>query len=360
MQKLARLVFLASKLGNECLRMPRDLRRYVENWELYEEVAKQGVEGAAVSLKVPRAQMKKLYDEGRDGGRASLQEFRLLVAEEIEQDERLVDMPTQKRLQIMGALERYVSNAADHIIESDEASLNTKKIYNEIPKWNTGFAPLDLATVDGVYQGLLMLMAKPGQGKTSTMLSMMEHIKRTHPDWQMIFFEQEIPLNMMLARTAPIRKRAKFDDNDLMICGAMSIEEIMKRLEKPPVTKDRVVFIDSPDAMPGLQSDSRRIELGHIYRQLVRIKESSQLVVVASQARRIDSELTLSSPAESWEKVWYVDMMFSVNKVSDRRMTIKNLKNRFGVEGNAVTYLYDLQDLTYDEALIENEEDGWQ
>lgn len=360
MDRMPRLVYLASRLERDSLKMPRDIRRFVPNSELYEEVAKHGLEGAAEALDIPRPQMQKLLEMGRVGGKGSLAEFRLLIAKEVMDNETLEDLPIPRRLGIMSLIDRYVNGAADNIIETDEASLNTTDIPEGVPKFKTGFTPLDAVLVDGVYQGILMFMAQPGEGKTSTMISVMEWLKRSNPDWEMWFFEQEIPLRLMLARMKPVLTRTKFSSKDMLICGQMSIEEIIKRLAKPPINPNRVIFIDSPDAMPGLGSDNTTRELGHIFRQLVRIKESAQLVVVSTQPnRRVSGPLTKTSPANSWEKVWYVDMMVGVAKLGANRMRMHALKNRFGIEGTEVLYQYNLQDFTFDPRSIETAEDDW-
>lgn len=359
--RMPRLVYLASRLERDAIKMPRDIRRYVPNFDLYEEVAKNGLEGAAESLDIPRPQMHKLTELGRVGGKGSPQEFRLLIAKEVMDNEALSELAVPRRLGIMSLVDRYVNGATDNIIETDEAALNTTDIPDGIPKFLTGFTPLDTVLGgDGCYQGILMFMAQPGEGKTSTMVSVMEWLKRSNPDWQMLFFEQEIPLRLMLARMKPVMQRVKFGSRDMIICGQMSIEEIIKRLSKPPINPDRVVFIDSPDAMPGLGSDNTTRELGHIFRQLVKIKETSCLVVVSTQPnRRVTGPLTKASPANSWEKVWYVDMMVSVAKMGTNKMRMHTLKNRFGIEGTEVFYQYDLRDFTFDPRSVETQEDDW-
>jgi len=365
-ERMPRLVYLAAKLERQAIKMPREIRRFVPNFDLYEETAKNGLEGAAESLDVPRAQMTKLYDMGREQGKAaSLAEFRMLIAREVLDNESLEDLPMPRRLSMMALLDRFVNNAGDEIIATDEASLSTTDIPPDIPKWKTGFEPVDRVFGGGVYQGILMLMARPGEGKTSTMLSIMECIKAANPTWQMMFFEQEIPLRLMLARMRPILTRTKFHDSDLIVCGQLTIDEIIRKLDKPPAKgqkqQKRVVFIDSPDAMPGLDGENSTRELGSIFRKLVKIKEKAELVVVSTQPNRRESgKMTKTSTANSWEKVWYVDMMAAIYKMG-ATMQISSLKNRFGVEGLEVQYQYNLETMTFDPNLISDlsEDNDW-
>lgn len=361
-ERMPRLVYLAAKLERQSVKMPRDIRRWVPNYDLYEEVAKNGLEGAAESLDVPRAQLNKLYEMGKEQGKsASLAEFRMLIAREVIDNESLEDLPMPRRLSMMSLLDRFVNNAGDEIITTDELSLAVKEkdIPPDIPKWPTGFKPLDMVLGGpGVYQGILMVMARPGEGKTSTMLSIMECIKATHPGWQMMFFEQEIPLRLMLARMRPILLRTKFHDTDLIVCGQLTIDEIMRKLDRPPAKgkakQPRVVFIDSPDAMPGLDGENSTRELGSIFRKLVKIKEQAELVVVSTQPNRRESgKMTKTSTANSWEKVWYVDMMVALYKMG-ATMQMDCLKNRFGVEGLEIQYQYNLETFEYDPQLIKD------
>lgn len=365
-ERMPRLVYLAAKLERTAIKMPREIRRFVPNFDLYEETAKNGLEGAAESLDLPRAQMNKLYDLGKEQGKsASLAEFRMLIAREVLENESLDDLPMPRRLAMMSLLDRFVNNAGDEIITTDEAQLSTKEIPPDIPKWLTGFTPLDrVLGGQGVYQGILMVMARPGEGKTSSMISIMEAIKKTHPSWQMMFFEQEIPLRLMLARMRPVLQRTTFHDSDLIVCGQLTIDEIIRKLDKPPAKGEkpqkRVVFIDSPDAMPGLDGENSTRELGSIFRKLVKIKERAELVVVSTQPNRRESgKMTKTSTANSWEKVWYVDMMVAQYKLG-ATMQMHCLKNRFGVEGLEIQYQYNLEDFTFDANLIsDTTEDDW-
>jgi len=359
--RLARLVYLTDKLGRPCLKVPRDVRRYIDNWELYEEVAKQGRKAAAVSLGISSEQMQELWRTGKHEGAPTLAEFRLLISDEILTSGRIADLAISKRLSIIGSLSRWTADKADDILEVIERTMQTKgqEIPTKIPKWDTGFVPLDLV-LGGCYHGILMLMAPPGHGKTSTMVALMEAIKRTHPQTRHYFFEMEIPDEMMWARIAPALNRTTFEKGDVVITGSQTIEDIQKRLDADPPNPERVVYIDSPDAMPGLHSDSRRLELGHVFRQLIPIKQQSRLVVVASQPRRVDgAAMTIASPAESWEKTWYVDMLCSVAKIGLNRMHMKVLKNRFGLDGQEVQYNFDLESLVVDPALVEAANDEW-
>jgi len=356
-ERLPRLVYLAAKLGPEATKMPRELKKILPNFELYETVAKEGINAAAIALEIPRAQLKKLHDRGKLGGDGTMSEFRLMVAEELLEN-AIDDLPLTQRLSLTAELQRFVERKDDELVQIEEMSMSEIEEGEVIPKFLTGFTPLDLCLQGGgAYQGIVIVMAPPGTGKTSIMLSIMEGIHNEHPDWEKFFFEMEIPRSLMAARISPLIKRNPFKQTDKLFTGSIPIEDIEKKLDEFSNSEDRVVFVDGPDAMPGLGSESRRIELGHIYRRLVKIKERSRLVVVSSQPNRAGSgNLQMSSLAESWEKAWYADMIIGVNAPGVGRMRLKCLKNRFGQKDGEVVFNYDLESLSYDDPYLEADE----
>lgn len=356
---MPRLVFLAAKLGPEAVKMSRELKKVIPHFDLYDAVAREGINAAAITLEIPRRQLTTLFNRGKTAGDATFEEWRLLVAQEVLEE---IDLPVKEQLSVMGQLERWVQRKDDELVAIEEVSMDDMGDGQGIPKFMTGFTPLDMCLQGGgAYQGLLVIMAPPGVGKTSIMLSILEGIHEAFPEAHNYFFEMEIPRPMMVARMAPIAKRSPFKPTDRLFTGSIPIEDVEKKLDEfGSEDEDRVVFVDGPDAMPGLGSEGRRLELGHIYRRLVKIKERSRLVVVSSQPNRAgirEGSMKLSSMAESWEKAWYADMVVAVNSVGLNKMRMVCLKNRFGQKDGEVIFDYDLADLTWTDPYLE--EDDW-
>ncbi len=364
-KRLARLIYLSAKLRGRTPEIPRTLRRYVSQIEII-QACRYGIGGAASSLDIPIEELRKLAKKGKRYGAASAEEFRLLITKEVEGADGLDDLNLNDRMRVLAMLNAFLSTDDDAMVGREEVKLGKVKKIREVQKWESGFEPLDLVT-GGLYKGLLTLMAHPGGGKTSTMISLAEMIKRTHPKWNIIFFEQELPQSLMLSRMKPAFERMKFGKRDLLVTGGVSMPEIMERLrdrDRGGNNKERrVVFLDSPDTMPGLAAENRRFELGSIYRECVRIKEQkqTQLVVVASQPNRASKgKLTLASLAESWEKAWLADMVIGIQKTGFKRLRMISLKNRFGVPDQEVAYGYDFETLEFSDSYLEEEEEDWE
>lgn len=355
--KVSRLIYLSAKLGSQAPAIPRQLTKYFPEVELI-EACKLGAEAAADMIDVEPVQLKTMYKAGRKQGKeATQEEFRVLIGKAIQENVEETDLAFDKKIGLFGLIDRFVNGTDQAMIMYGKTGLgSTMKEPEEIEKWKSGFKPLDLI-MGGMYQGILVVMAPPGSGKTTTMLVLAQCIKKMHPEWPVWFFEQEIPERLMLSRMKPLIETGVFTDDDTLITGGMSIHEITEELNNDPThNTDRVVFIDSPDSMPGMSSDNRRFELGYIYRELVRIKERSRLVVVASQPRRKNkANFTLQDVAESWEKAWYCDMMVGIWHIGDNRLQMKNLKNRFGPMGKEVSFDLDLATLDWGEVRLEED-----
>lgn len=215
----------------------------------------------------------------------------------------------------------------------------------EIPKFDTGFVPLDEIT-GGFYQSLVVIMAAPGTGKTSIMLTMMEELRRNNQAESLWFFENEIPSGMMQGKIAPILKRTEFiPEKDRIFCGPYDSDQIVELVAKDPCP-DRVVFFDSPDVV--FQSGGeRRFDLEKAYRDMVGIKSLAKMIVVASQPRRNDRQLTMTSVAEAWQKAWYADIMIALQRNGLSQLLSRVVKNRFGHNMQSLYFDYDYIDLSW-------------
>lgn len=287
----------------------------------------------------------------------------MIAGREISMHPGLEDLSLKNKTRAMAELDVFINGADDSMVDLERSSFADVDGIEPMPTFETGFVPLDIA-LGGVYEGVLLIAAKPGVGKTSTMLAMSECIKRTHPDWNICFFEQEFSRNLAIARMKGIYERGNpFGKRDLLVTGGTSIEEIMdelkardKRFKRP---EKRVVFIDSPDTMPGLGAENRRFELGHVYRKCVRIKEQpqTQLVVVASQLNRKKGGPALDKLAESSDKSWLTDMVVVLTKAGHNRMKMQVIKNRFGPPDQAVIYHFNMEKLISEESELEDMQD---
>ncbi len=349
METLARVVFL---LDRHRLELPKLLVPLLPYGEILQAIGHGGVDAVTTDLRLPDGQLMALRKTGKKNGPGSVEELRLLLADlsigelEIRKDE----LGLSEYLKLLSLVNGFVSNT-NALVTIDQVDLGAEELETEIiPKFNTGFEPFDVL-LDGFYQGIAVLMGKPGHGKTSFMLSMMESLRLNEVASSLWFFEIEIPAAMMRYKMRPIRERVKFrEGQDFLFCGYHSMTEISKMIRDDP-NPDRVVFIDGPDAMVGQSGPDKRHEHESVMIELVRLKEVTKLTVVSSQVRRKDNRIELESTAEAWAKAWYSDMMIGVQKVGSaarKKVTARVVKNRFGPSDRQATFLYDYVDLSYD------------
>jgi hypothetical protein len=295
----------------------------------------------------------------------------MLVAQYLtaELDLRRDELSLAEWLDRMGEVNTYQKGKGQDLISSDEVSLDTEVADDDMPKFRSGFDPLD-QLMGGLYQGILTLMAKSGHGKTSFMLSIMEALRQNNVAEELWFFETEIPVRLMMYRMRAAKKRTQFTSGDRLICGAISSGEILRRVLDNP-NPSRVIFVDSPDVMAGGMGENKRFGIESIYRDLVAVKEKSMLVIAASQVRRKDRlNLTMESVAEAWVKVHYSDMLVGASKLPQVSRNFSQVrysvsKNRFGLADQEVTFGYNYGDLSWEfsgggsNAIQEDESEDW-
>lgn len=365
MGEAERLVYLAAEVNPP---FPQNgLMKLVNQGDLLKKVASLGIQGASKDYGIPVDQLENLYSEGSSFGRGSQEEFRILLSSQMLEalDLKKEDLPVSEYLQLTRRVAEYSTGAGVSIIETDVVDLSDDSNFDlslsQIPKWNTGFTPLDALT-GGHYQSIMMLIGRPGHGKTSLMLSILEGIITTDIASSVWFFELEIPSKLMLYRILPIRERVAFrKGKDLLLCGNYSIDDVIEKVKADP-DPDRIIFIDSPDVMAADTGEDKRFKLEQIYLKLIQLKWLCKAVIVATWPRRNDRSISLESAAEAWAKAWYSDIIIGLNKLGQARggkhnVRLNIVKNRFGPSEQETTFQYDFVDLDWDYAGRAPEED---
>lgn len=354
--EISRLIYLANDYRPA---IPRPFRKFIPHVDILESIAHLGIEGTKVNT---GADLGSLNDHYANGARfsedkGSAEEFRMRVASIV--DSALIfdyrsDYSLTERYKLHRQLDSYIQGDDLELVGKAEASLlDDIHEVEGVMKWKTGLAPLDLCFQDGCYQGLHILMGNPGTGKSSIQQYLMETLRTTNAASSIWYFSLETPLNMVRWRMTPIRMRTKFLEDDRIIAGITSVDEVIERIRENP-DPDRVILYDGPDVMSAGSSDGRRFVLEDIFRQLVQVKQMCKAVFVPSQPRRGEQAgLSLESVAESWSKAWYSDTVFGIEALGGehngkKRMKITNFKNRFGPMGHHVYFNVDWENFTHD------------
>lgn len=352
-QSLSRLCFLANELRQP---LPKWLIKYLPQGEIIQQIAQTGIVGVNLTEEIELDQLKGLVAKGSQLGPANSVEWRTIVTQlALEELEEQRDFLSED--DFMRAISKLVEfkKGGESLIYLDEGTWNEEG--TEIPKWNTGIEPLDMIQ-QGFYQGVFILMAPPGTGKTSKMLRLAAEMRKNHVADEIWHYQLEIPKAMLQYRIGPLRDELKANKTpfipgkDRIFYGLRPFSEVLHEVQLHP-NPDRVIFYDSPDVLAAAMGEDRRLELGSIYRDLVQLKQYCKAIFVASQPRRRDSnkKLVMESVSEAWEKAWYADGILGFQRLgmASSRIGIYRaavLKNRFGPPDGEIRYNFDLINLS--------------
>lgn len=330
----ARLVFLLSRYQ---IILPRALTRWIPGGDWLKDLYKGALASHAYA-----DQIQKLYSKGEEMGRGGPDEVVSLLGQLLDEFLDFDSLSWQEKMEIFSALG---SIQGTHLLEYEEMSMNETGGIEEIPKFDTGLTPLDLV-LGGFYQGIFLLMAQPGVGKTSLCLSLQSEIARTHAANSTLVVINELPMNVIWPRTKPLRDRIHYRETDKIICASWSSANILDYLEEHP-DPDRVVFYDSPDVPASSSGEGMRFAIASEFLNLIRIKKKCKSVIATTWPRRRDRVLTISSPAEASAKAWYSDAIIGMEHVGKNRL-VRVLKNRFGPVGGSAEFFYQMEDLFWE------------
>lgn len=358
----ARLIYL---LTEHRVDVPKSLLRYLPFWRDWLPELKHGLSAAARAAGASTEHMMQLYAQGAASGKGSRAEALHLLGEMVDDE---VSATNGHRLSLDEKLNLYQELAgllsSGEMLQNTEVELANAPKVSQIPKWDSGFTPLDVLT-GGLYQGVMILVGMPGLGKTSLMLAIQERIAALGSAGGTLFFQNEIPMQLMLGRLnqGPLRRTA-YRATDRLICGSFGTEKVLSVLERMPQEQQRetVVFFDSPDVVVGSDPETRRFVLEHAFQVLVQAKQLCKLVIVSSQPNRRTAEAPrLSGLAEAWSKAWYADIVIALSRgrriggLPQLKLTL--LKNRFGPPEGSVLFHFNLADLSWDPGSLAAEED---
>lgn len=346
---LSRLIFLASELH---LAMPQAIIRNLDQGELIQTVASEGIHGAASTFEVSLQHLESLRFTGSTAGPATEAEFRSLVVKKAvaNLENNRLDTPMPRYMGMMKQITDFFFLESNNLIDNAEVTLDVIHDGNieDVARFNSGFEPFDLIT-GGFYQGIFMMTGKTGHGKTTAMLAIMKYLRENDLVSEQIFYETEIPLKMMKYKLRHIKN--VFTSRDILRCGHCNLDVIIEQVKGSP-DPDRVIYIDSPDVIAGGTGEGKRFYLESIYRKLVTLKDLSKMVVVASQAKQKGNEIELESASDSFDKTRYTDGMIGwrrLRTLPDGYSTIKaNMpKNRFGLPDQSIVFDFNYNTFDY-------------
>lgn len=346
---ISRLLFLSDALR---IPIPAQISKSVFMGDLMTLVSTKGYKAAITDLGIPADQLDQAMKRGAEDGPADESEFRMLIAAQALEgiDGSIEELGVSKYLGLVGMINDFSKASKSDMIAFRRESMHNIEADEDFPKWNTNLAPIDMLT-EGVYQGIHLLLAKSGSGKTSTMLTLVECLARA--GFQSLWYvSTEIPMKMMKYRMSPIIARTALPKGFEIMTGQITPKQLL-HMHEEEFDESRVIVHDSPDALGSGAGDQRRFTLEDHYRDLVALKEKCAAVFTVSQVRRKDRVLGMDSVAESWAKAWYSDIIWTIGRTGFlpnglARMHASVVKNRFGVVDRKISYLYNYATLEYE------------
>jgi len=348
-QEISRLIYLADTLR---IPLPSPIAKQLFMGDLIALVSTKGYKAAITDLAIPENQLRQSMTDGAEAGPPDESEFRMLVCSQaLEAMEGSLDqLGISKYLATMSIVSDFAKASKSDMIAFRRESMHGIVADEDFPKWNSGFAPLDMLT-QGVYQGIILLLAKSGIGKTSTMLTLIESLA-AQGNKSLWYVSTEVPMKMLKWRMTPILQRRELPAGFEIITGQLSPKQIYQ-MHMDEYDPERIIIHDSPDALGGGGSDGRRFALEDHYRDMVTLKEQCAAVFTVSQVRRKDRVLGMDSVAEAWAKAWYSDIIWTISRTGffpdgTARMHSSVVKNRFGITDQQLQYGYDYANLVVD------------
>ena len=348
---LERLIYLAAESG---VLIPKSFVRYLPQGELLAEITKSGLLGAGALLDVDDGQLVSLYKEGLIAGGAITdrgREFRILIAKAIYaavQDSSDI----AGTIMLMSRVQDFLEGRSS-LVAVQEVSLSEvdPKALSGIYKWDSGFMPMD-QLVGGFYQGIFTILAPPGTGKTSLLLSLMSTMRQTNAASSIWFFEPEIPMGLLQHRMKPLLSTTTFLQDDRLVSGHFTPTQILEKVRENP-DPDRVIMIDSLHVLSG-NGEARRFEIEGHYKDLVELKNYCRAIILTTQPRRGAHTINLESGAESAAIERYSDGIIGARRISKgvsnidggATLLLNIPKNRFGIPEIELTFRYDYENLT--------------
>ena len=283
--------------------------------------------------------MQAAYKRGEVYGETSIEEFKRelhkVVASELktfEDNKKFWD---------------YVNSLSTGLFEENkETWLEEIEDGKEIEKFNSGYAPFDRIT-GGFYQGVVAVSGIPGHGKSSHLLTFMQHLARFYPIW---YFQTEIPGDIIRARISKLKPTGFKPKTCKVFTGNYNTQSILKLIEQDP-DPNRIIIYDSPEIMTN-NAEPKAYWLKTM-QDLVAIKMRSRMVCFTSQTKQgyTFEQLGEYGLSDAAEKFRYIDILIYVGRIFDRAL-FKTSKNRFGDLGQT-SGRYDFESMTLKEDLID-------
>jgi len=342
----ARLVYL---IIDHQIVIPKNVVKWIPGGDWLREIAISPVKFSEGNPE----QVISLYKKGKLLGPGTRQEAAMLLGEYVDLLLDTAELNWTAKHAVYEAIENLGS--LDHTLEYMEVDLGEPGDKEVIPKWNSGFLPLDAVT-GGLYQGIITLMSPPGGGKTSLAMTIAEEVRKNNVCNSLLIVQTEIPGMLIKARMQPIFSRTQFKAGiDTLVAASWTTSDIIEYVEENP-DPERIIIYDSPDTPIMGGGEGTRFMIAKAFKDLIDLKQKCKCIIVTTWPRRGDRIMSLESASEGASKERFSDMLIAVTS-GGGRVSLRVLKNRFGEAGKNISFNYDFANMVWQMDGIELEED---
>ncbi len=306
---------------------------------------------AGTSAAVPDCsfdQLVNFYEQGASSGATpNMEEFRATLASVIYEKLCGNDLPVLDKVKLSGQLDKWFSGK-DSANGSGVVDFDSEA---EFPMFtHTGFAPLDsIAGENGVPQELISILGKPEVGKTSIALAIAHQWRRNNIG-PVSFIQTELShsaMKLKIQGQALPGEKLWRSGEDRLIFGNRAASEELERCEENP-DGNRLIIWDSTTGTCGTgDSPEGRLRYVSLYENLMRVKNSSRMVIACGHVKRGQDETNIESAAGSAIIERLSGLIVCIDKEEGSRpdgtydIRIQTVKNRYAGRVRPFTFAFD-------------------
>lgn len=310
----ARLIFLA-----ENLRQPINskVKKFLPYSDLYNDIAKHGIDNLGLAYNLSSEQIRKLYNEGKTEKIFSedyINRYTDIVLENAQKAYSDRSILVDEYISIFEAVRTLRANSNNAFIDEGSFDAFEDYEYQEIEFPNANYPTR--ALVGDLTNGLMIFAAKAGTGKTSFCISYgLEGLEAGTFD-SVHFIQTELGLNVMKRKVKRVRDFYNIPEDrknfKIDVLTMPDVREILREHQKNPNDK-RLFILDSPDTFTQSNNSDWTSAYELLFQDLLKFKAVNKMVLVTSQLNNVSTgKPTAKDITGSYKKYHYADYMFGM------------------------------------------------
>lgn len=297
-------------------------------------------------------QLVAFYSQGAESGIAPTeQEFRALLTDYLLEQlgDKEETLTTKERAVLYGAIARYYEGKQG-IIANERVSFATEAPPQS--RFLSGFPALDYVAGNGLCTGVVTILAKTGNGKSSLSFAIAKSWAKEQGSSVWVF-DPEMGKGMALTRINGMGVDwGAYASVPELFLGYYCIEDVLKQVEEEP-DPDRLIIFDSLDAVcgNGMTPESQQLFIRN-YESAIKLLDHCKLVIITTQIKRGSDYTDVEGASGSSIIEKRSSLLIGTQKGmllpnGGNEVTFKGLKNRMGPGGLKQCFAFDYATCSY-------------